>query len=47
MSDLQGALDAVVVGAPVDSAWGDLEDASEFIMKRHSFFKGENYLTVK
>ena len=47
MSDLQGALDAVVVGAPVDSSWGGLEDVSEFIMKRHSFFKGENSLTVK
>jgi hypothetical protein len=47
MDDLQRVLDATVVGAPVDSSWGDLEDVSEFIMKRHSFFKGKDSLTVK
>jgi hypothetical protein len=47
MSDLQRALDAIVVGAAIDSSWGDLEDVSEFIMERHSFFKGKNSLTVK
>jgi len=47
MSDLQRALDAIVVGAPIDSSWGELEDVSEFIMKRHSFFRGKDSLTVK
>jgi hypothetical protein len=46
IGDLQRALDTTVAGAPVDSSWGVLEDVSEFIMKRNSFFKGKDFLTV-
>ncbi|ESZ99437.1 hypothetical protein SBOR_0199 [Sclerotinia borealis F-4128] len=33
------ALDASVDGKHVDSSWGDLDDVSDFIMKRHEFFR--------
>jgi hypothetical protein len=28
-------------GKPVDPTWGDLDDVSEYIMKRHSAFKSK------
>jgi hypothetical protein len=42
LDDQQRALDASVDGKPFDSAWGDLDDVSEYIMKRHALFKGKN-----
>lgn len=41
LDDQQRALDSMVDGKPFDSAWGDLDDVSEFILKRHSLFKGK------
>ena len=35
IDDHQKALDAIVEGRPVDPSWGDLDDVSEYIMKRH------------
>jgi len=37
----QEALDAIVDGKPVDPTWGDLDDVSEFIMKRHELFRSK------
>lgn len=39
LDDQQTALDAMVDGKPVDAWWGDLDDVSEFILKRHESFK--------
>lgn len=41
LDGLQEALDATVDEKPVDSSWGDLDDVSEFIMKRHALYKGK------
>lgn len=38
----QRALDAFTDGKDYDAAWGEFEDVSEFIMKRHAIFKGQN-----
>jgi hypothetical protein len=40
LDGLQEALDATVDGKNVDSSWGDLDDVSKFIMKRHALYKG-------
>jgi hypothetical protein len=41
LDDHQRALDATVDGERVDPSWGDLDDVSEFIMKRHAVFKSK------
>ena len=41
LDDHQRALDASVDGRSVDSTWGDLDDVSDIIMKRHALFKGK------
>lgn len=41
LDGLQEALDAIVDEKHVDSSWGDLDDVSEFIMKRHAIYKGK------
>jgi len=38
--DYQRALDAESNETQVDSSWGDLGDVSDFINKRHTFFRG-------
>lgn len=35
------ALDASIDGKHVDSSWGDLDDVSDFIMKRHEMFRSK------
>lgn len=40
------ALDALVDGKPVDPTWGDLDDVSDFIMKRHGLFKGKKLFYI-
>lgn len=42
LDGLQEALDASVDGKHVDYSWGDLDDVSEFIMKRHAIYKGKS-----
>jgi hypothetical protein len=42
MDSFQEALDALVDDKPVDLSWGDLDDVSEFIMKRHAIYKGKH-----
>jgi hypothetical protein len=42
LDGLQEALDAIVDEKHVDPLWGDLDDVSEFITKRHSIYKGKN-----
>ncbi|ATZ48382.1 hypothetical protein BCIN_03g06070 [Botrytis cinerea B05.10] len=39
MTKFQEALDATVDGKQVDSSYGDLDDVSEFILKRHELFR--------
>jgi hypothetical protein len=43
LDGFQEALDAAVDEEHVDSSWGDLDDVSEFIMKRHAIYKGMGY----
>ena len=43
----QEALDALADDKPVDSSWGDLDDVSEFIMKRHAIYKGKHPITFQ
>ncbi len=45
LDDFQRALDDTVDGKPVDYSWGDMDDVSSFIAKRHTFFKGKLNLT--
>jgi hypothetical protein len=45
LDDHQRALDALADGEDVDYSWGDLDDVSEFIMKRHELFKSESSRT--
>jgi hypothetical protein len=42
IDEQQRALDASVDGKQYDSTWGDLDDVSALIMKRHEIFKGKN-----
>jgi hypothetical protein len=42
LDEQQRALDSMVDGKPYNSTWGDLDDVSEFILKRHALFKGKN-----
>lgn len=44
LDDHQRALDATVDGKHVDPTWGDLDDVSEFIRKRHAAFKSKELL---
>jgi hypothetical protein len=46
MDEHQRVLDAAVDGKPVDPTWGDLDDVSEFIMKRHGTFKSKKPLEI-
>ncbi|PQE30751.1 cytochrome P450 protein [Rutstroemia sp. NJR-2017a WRK4] len=39
VTKFQKALDAYVDGKHVDPSWGDMEDVSEFILKRHEIFR--------
>jgi hypothetical protein len=39
VTKFQIALDAYVDGKHVDANWGDMDDISEFIMKRHEIFR--------
>jgi hypothetical protein len=39
VTKFQIALDAYVDGKHVDPSWGDMEDVSEFILKRHEIFR--------
>ncbi|TGO63940.1 hypothetical protein BOTNAR_0094g00170 [Botryotinia narcissicola] len=39
MTKFQEALDASVDGKQMDSSWGDLDDVSDFILKRHELFR--------
>jgi hypothetical protein len=39
LDEQQQALDAMVDGLPADASWGDLDDVSELISKRHKSFK--------
>ena len=41
LDDHQTALDATVGGKPVDPTWGDFDDVSDFIMKRHETFRSK------
>ncbi|CCD51466.1 similar to cytochrome P450 [Botrytis cinerea T4] len=41
MTKFQEALDATVDGKQVDSSYGDLDDVSEFILKRHELFRSK------
>jgi hypothetical protein len=41
LDDHQRALDATVDGKPVDRTWGDFDDVSDFIMKRHETFQSK------
>lgn len=43
MDDHQTALDAMVDGKHVDPTWGNLDDVSGFIMKRHETFKSKSF----
>jgi hypothetical protein len=40
VDDFHRTLDASSEGKSYDPTWGDLEDVSEFIMKRHATYKG-------
>lgn len=39
LDDQQRALDRLVASGHVDYSWGDMDDVSEYIMKRHGVFK--------
>jgi hypothetical protein len=41
LDDQQEAMDAAVDGKDVDYMWGDLDDVSDFIWKRHAMFKSK------
>lgn len=40
IDDFHQALDADCEGKTYDASWGDFEDVSAFIMKRHAIFRG-------
>jgi hypothetical protein len=44
--DQQRAFDAIADGNPVDAAWGDFDDVSEFIRKRHETWKSKQPLRI-
>lgn len=49
MTKFQEALDASVDGKQMDSSWGDLDDVSDFILKRHELFRSkitENFIRI-
>lgn len=41
LDGLQEALDAIACHKHFDSSWGDLDDVSELILKRHAIYKGK------
>jgi hypothetical protein len=41
LDDQQMALDALAEGKPVDYSWGELDDVSEFIMKRNEVYRSK------
>jgi hypothetical protein len=43
LNDQQRALDALTTGQPVDASWGNLDDVSEYILKRHEAYQSENF----
>ncbi|TVY13113.1 25-hydroxycholesterol 7-alpha-hydroxylase [Lachnellula arida] len=43
LDDQQRALDALAEGKPVDYSWGELDDVSEFIMKRNEVYRKNNF----
>jgi hypothetical protein len=42
MDDHQRAMDAHAEGKDIDSSWGDLDDVSDFIIKRNEIFRGKS-----
>ncbi|KAH8683106.1 cytochrome P450 [Tricladium varicosporioides] len=43
LDDLQMNMDKLIDGEDVDYSWGELDDISEFIIKRHLTFKNNNF----
>ncbi|TVY49533.1 25-hydroxycholesterol 7-alpha-hydroxylase [Lachnellula occidentalis] len=43
LDDQQRALDALAEGKPVGYSWGQLDDVSEFIMKRNEVYRKHNF----
>jgi len=41
LDDQQRALDALAEGQPIDYSWGELDDVSEFIMKRNEVYRSK------
>lgn len=41
LDDQQRALDALAEGKPVDYSWGELDDVSEFILKRNEIYRSK------
>lgn len=41
LDDQQRALDALAEGKPIDYSWGELDDVSEFIMKRNEVYRSK------
>ena len=46
LDDYQRAMDATVDGKLVDPGWGDLDDISELILKRHLVFKSKKLYSI-
>jgi hypothetical protein len=42
MDDYQRALDAAAKGDSLDSTWGDLDDVSDFMLKRNEVYRGQS-----
>jgi hypothetical protein len=42
MDDHQRTMDAHAEGKDMDSSWGDLDDVSDFIVKRNEIFRGKS-----
>jgi len=47
LDDHQRALDASAEGKLFDSTWGDLDDVSDFILKRNELFRGSVPVHIK
>jgi hypothetical protein len=45
LDDYQRALDAIVEGKDFDSTWGDLDDVSEMMLKRHEGYRSKDLAT--
>lgn len=46
LDEHQRVLDATIEGKHVDSTWGDLDDVSDLIWKRHEVYRGEIILAL-